>query len=357
MSIILAIDDKPDNLVTIKALLNQMKPECEVLTAFSGQEGIKLARKYKPDTIILDIIMPGMDGYETCKILKTDPATKDIPVLMLTAIKTDTSSRIKGLQHGADAFFAKPIDPYELGAQIDVLLRIKQTEDLLRQEKRDLLESVDEKTKALLMNEIKLNQIIEGFAIPAFVIGQDHKITHWNTALEILTLLKSKSMIGSSDHWKMIYKKPHPLLADLVLDRADDITISKYFEDKWQRSNLLYEALEMEKVFVDRYYLDRWFYCTAVPIKDKNGELICALQIVQDITKRKASELELEKYRKNLEVLVDERTKALKDKNEELEQLNKLFSGREFRIKELRDKVKELENEIEKLKVNKGDWI
>lgn len=350
MSIILAIDDKPDNLVTIKALLNQMKPECKVLTALSGQEGIEIARKTKPDTIILDIIMPGMDGYETCRLLKTDPATKDIPILMLTAIKTDTPSRIKGLQHGADAFFTKPIDPYELSAQVDVLLRIKQTEDLLRQEKRDLLESVDKKTKALLMNEIKLNQIIEGFAIPAFVIGKDHKITHWNTALEILTAMKSKSMIGSSDHWRIMYKKPQPLLADLVLGQAEDKIISKYFEDKWHRSSLLHEALELEKGFVDRYYLDRWYYCTAVPIKDEDGQIICALQTIQDITRRKASELELEKYRQNLEALVDERTKALKDKNEELEQMNKLFSGREFRIKELREKVRELENQVKILK-------
>jgi len=349
MPIILAIDDKPDNLVAIKALLNQMKPECEVLTALSGQEGIKLAKKNKPDTIILDIIMPGMDGYETCKLLKTDPATKDIPVLMLTAIKTDTRSRIKGLEHGADAFFTKPIDPYELGAQVDVLLRIKKTEDLLRKEKKILMDSVDEKTRELLMNEVKLNQIIEGFSIPAFVIDKDHKITHWNKALEILTAMKSESMIRSTYHWKMIYKEYHPLLADLVLDQADDDTISKHFEDKWQRSSLLYEALELEKVFIDRYYLDRWYYCTAVPIKDENNNIICALQTIQDITRRKASELELERYRKNLEDKVSERTRELENKNEELERMNKLFSGREFRIKELRDQVSVLEKQLEQL--------
>ena len=350
MPIILVIDDKPDNLVAIKAILHQMKPECEVLTALSGQEGIEIARKKNPDTIILDIIMPGLDGYETCKLLKMDPITKDIPVLMLTAIKTDTRSRIRGLEHGADAFFTKPIDPYELGAQVDVLLRIKKTEDLLRKEKKILMDSMDEKTRELLMNEVKLNQIIEGFSIPAFVIDRDHKITHWNKALEMLTAMKSESMIGGTDHWRMIYKENHPLLADLVLDQADDKTISKHFEDKWQRSSLLSESLELEKVFIDRYYLDRWYYCTAVPVKDENGNIICALQTIQDITRRKASELELEKYRKNLEDKVSERTRALEDKNEELERMNKLFSGREFRIKELRDELKELENQIEQLK-------
>ena len=346
MPIILAIDDKPDNLVTIKALLNHLKPECEVITALSGQAGIELAQKRKPDTIILDIIMPGMDGYETCKILKSDPVTADIPVLMLTAIRTDTPSRIKGLESGADAFFTKPIDPYELGAQVEVLLRIKHTEDKLRQEKMILMDSVDEKTRALLVNEIKLNQIIEGFTIPAFVIDKKHQITHWNKALVKLTALQSNVMKGTSDHWKVIYKEAHPLLADLVLDEADDATIDLHFKNCWQRSNLLPDALESEKAFVDRYYLDRWYYSTAVPVKDDNGNITCALQTIQDITKRKATEIELAKHRQNLEELVKERTQQLEDKNEELERMNKLFGGREFRIKELRDKVKELENQI-----------
>ncbi|MCF7912293.1 MAG: response regulator [Candidatus Cloacimonetes bacterium] len=346
MSVILVVDDKPDNLVTIKALLNHLKPDCEVITALSGQEGIELAHKYKPDTIILDIFMPGMDGYETCKSLKSDPVTANIPILMLTAIKTDTQSRIKGLENGADAFFTKPIDPYELGAQVDVLLRIKQTEDRLRNDKLLLLESVDEKTRALLANEIKLNQIIEGFSIPAFVIDKQHKITHWNQALEKLTALPAAVMKGSSDHWKVMHKEARPLLADLVLDEADEATITKYNIHNWQRSTLQKDALESEKVFLDRYFLERWYYCTAVPFKDENGNITCALQTIQDITKRKETEIELNKHRQKLEELVKERTQQLLDKNEELERMNRLFSGREFRIKELRDRVKELENKI-----------
>ncbi|NOY95149.1 MAG: response regulator [Chlorobi bacterium] len=111
-------------------------PNCKVLTALSGREGIKIAREEHPDTILLDIIMPGMDGYETCKRLKADESTKHIPVIMLTAIKTDIKSKVKGLDTGADAFFTKPIDAVELTAQLNVMLRIKEAEDKLQEEKK-----------------------------------------------------------------------------------------------------------------------------------------------------------------------------------------------------------------------------
>ena len=129
MPSILAIDDKKDNLVTLSALLRNLMPDCTVVTAQSGMEGIGKARAELPDTILLDIKMPDMDGFETCRRLKADESTKHIPVIMITAIKTDPQSRIKGLEIGADAFIAKPIDEYELVSQVKVALRIKKAED------------------------------------------------------------------------------------------------------------------------------------------------------------------------------------------------------------------------------------
>ncbi|MCF7920111.1 MAG: response regulator [Candidatus Cloacimonetes bacterium] len=348
MQKILAIDDKQDNLEAIKALLHHLMPECRVLTALSGAEGIELARIEKPDTIILDIIMPQMDGYEVCRILKDDEETRHIPVLMLTAIKTDTESRIKGLQHGADAFFSKPIDPYELSAQISVMLRIKNSEDRLRRDKLHLLESVDEKTKALLENEVKLNQILDGFPIPAFVMDKEHRISHWNKALARLTGLSATEMIGTDEHWKFLYQEKKPLLADLLLEKATEEEITRYFGAHWQRSRLLPDALQAEMVFLNKQDQDIWHYITAVPVKDEEGNTLGALQTIQDITLRKRAEIELTKHKEHLEELVAERTRKLEEKNQELEQMNRLFVGREFRIKELRDKMKILEEKIRK---------
>ncbi|OGP49709.1 MAG: hypothetical protein A2Y79_05330 [Deltaproteobacteria bacterium RBG_13_43_22] len=158
---ILAIDDKKDNLITLSALLKNLMPDCAVISAQSGLEGIKKARAELPDVILLDVKMPEMDGFETCRRLRSDENTNHIPVIMITAIKIDPWSRIKGMEIGADAFLAKPIDEGELVSQIKVALRIKKAEDALRAE-RDILEkSVQEKTVHLLQ-EITERKQAEG---------------------------------------------------------------------------------------------------------------------------------------------------------------------------------------------------
>jgi two-component system cell cycle sensor histidine kinase/response regulator CckA len=154
---ILVIDDRQDNLVAIEALLNDLIPECQVVTAQSGVEGIERAYQEYPDTILLDIQMPGMDGYEVCRKLKTDEKCKNIPIIFITAIETDTQSRIKGLALGGDAFLVKPIDEKELAAQVNVMLRIRKARGELEAEKENLEEREQEKTRALAESEEKLH--------------------------------------------------------------------------------------------------------------------------------------------------------------------------------------------------------
>jgi PAS domain S-box-containing protein len=178
MKKILAIDDKKDNLVTISAVLNSYMDECEVITAMSGAAGIELAASAAPDVIVLDVKMPGMDGYEVCRYLKSRDETRHIPVILLTAIKTDTESRIKGLETGADAFLTKPIDESELIAQINVMIRIKKSEDLLRGEKALLENLVAERTAELRESRDRLKRERDflnslGEASPAYYAAVD----------------------------------------------------------------------------------------------------------------------------------------------------------------------------------------
>ncbi len=156
---ILAIDDKEDNLIAISALLKNLIPNSTIATAQSGPEGIEMAVREKPDVILLDIKMPDMDGYEACERLKSNIDTSNIPVIMITAIKTDSESRIKGLNIGADAFISKPIDEAELAAQVNVMLRIKNAEDLLRHEKDLLEDAVSQRTLALQNSEEELRSL------------------------------------------------------------------------------------------------------------------------------------------------------------------------------------------------------
>jgi CheY-like chemotaxis protein len=146
---ILAIDDKKDNLISISALLKALIPDCNVITAQSGIEGLQKAENELPDTILLDIKMPQMDGYEVCNRLKSNEKTLHIPVIMISAIRTESDDLVKGLSSGADAYLAKPIDEYVLVAQVKTALRVKNAEDHLRKQKDQLEQMVQERTKEL----------------------------------------------------------------------------------------------------------------------------------------------------------------------------------------------------------------
>lgn len=167
---ILIIDDKPDNLVSISALLKYLIPDCDISVCLSGIEGLRKARTDLPDTILLDIHMPEMDGYEVCRRLKQDEATQSIPVIMLTAVKTDSESRIRGLEIGADAFLTKPIDETELAAQVKVALRIKKAEDQLRKKNALLEEMVRQRTRSLKETEESFRKLVENSLIGISVI-------------------------------------------------------------------------------------------------------------------------------------------------------------------------------------------
>ncbi|WP_321493396.1 response regulator [uncultured Desulfobacter sp.] len=161
MPCILAIDDNQDNLVTISVLLKLLIPNSDVITASSGEEGIHKAIIERPDTILLDIHMPGMDGFETCRELKKIEATAFIPVIMLTAVRTDSKSRVRALDIGADAFLTKPIDEAALAAQVRAMLRIKKAEDRLRDENAHLEELVKERVADLSQANAQLVREME----------------------------------------------------------------------------------------------------------------------------------------------------------------------------------------------------
>jgi PAS domain S-box-containing protein len=158
---ILAIDDYPDSLVSISELLIEFLDDCSVITASSGAEGIQKASEDLPDTILLDIIMPGMDGFEVCKRLRGNEETKHIPVIMLTGVKTDSKTKNKALDVGADAFLSKPIDPTELTAQIRAMVKIRRAAEREENEKERLGAMVDERTRELQASKDKLSSAAE----------------------------------------------------------------------------------------------------------------------------------------------------------------------------------------------------
>ncbi len=146
---ILAIDDSPNDLIMLKAAVGGALPGTEILTALSGPEGVALARAEDPDVVLLDILMPGMDGFSVCRELKEDDRLQSIPVVFLTGLITDRDSRIQALDAGAEGFLPKPLDEVELLAQLRVMARIKAANRLQRLEKDQLAALVAERTRKL----------------------------------------------------------------------------------------------------------------------------------------------------------------------------------------------------------------
>jgi putative two-component system response regulator len=146
---LLAIDDNPDNLKSLKVVAQDVLPGCVVCTALNGPQGIELARVEDPDVILLDIVMPGMDGFEVCARLKADEGLRAIPVVFLTALRTDRNSRIKALETGAEAFLSLPFDDQELVAQIRAMAKLKAVNRSGRLEREQLAAMVAERTAEL----------------------------------------------------------------------------------------------------------------------------------------------------------------------------------------------------------------
>jgi len=117
---ILIVDDELDTLIPLKRALEA--EDYQVVEASSGLEAIEKTRSHHPDILLLDLMMPGMDGTEVCKVLKEDPSTGHIPIIMLTA-KGEIEDKIEGIETGADDYVTKPFDLGELKARIKMILR------------------------------------------------------------------------------------------------------------------------------------------------------------------------------------------------------------------------------------------
>ncbi|MEM6648956.1 MAG: PleD family two-component system response regulator [Pseudomonadota bacterium] len=126
---VLVVDDLAPNVKLLEAKLRA--EYFEVITALSGQEAIDIAKAQQPDIILLDVMMPGLDGFETCRIIKDDGTTCHIPIVMVTALDQQTD-RLAGLKAGADDFLTKPVQDIALFARVRSLSRLKQMTDELR---------------------------------------------------------------------------------------------------------------------------------------------------------------------------------------------------------------------------------
>ena len=126
---LLVVDDQP---VNIQAIYQTFSADHQVLMATSGEQALELCLSKQPDLVLLDVVMPGMDGFEVCRRLKADEATRDIPVIFVTA-QDDEAAETRGLDAGAVDFISKPINPKIVRARVRTQLTLKAQSDVLRE--------------------------------------------------------------------------------------------------------------------------------------------------------------------------------------------------------------------------------
>ena len=179
---ILVIDDNPTNLqVLYKALSDR---GYEVLVEMDGKSGIELVKNSPPDLILLDVMMPGIDGFETCSRLQADPLTKEIPIIFMTAL-SDTVDKVKGLSLGAVDYISKPFQQEEVLARIKVHLKLRRLSLQLTEQNQQLEERVKQRTaklyktiEELKQTQLHLVQSEKMSAIGQLIAGIAHEINN-----------------------------------------------------------------------------------------------------------------------------------------------------------------------------------
>ncbi len=265
---ILVVDDQPGNLKVLIDFLT--KSGFHVYVADSGERSLSTLNNIEPDLILLDVMMPGMNGFETCRKIKENKTWKNIPVIFMTALN-DVESKLAGFEAGGVDYITKPFQQVEVLARINTHLKLRRRE----------LQLAD--------SEKKMATIIEFLPDPTWVIDLDGKIVSWNKAVEDYTGVKKDDMLGKGNYEHAIpfYGERRPTLVNLVLNR-DETWEKKYVQIKIEAGadKLLVGESYHPILGEDGCYLS----ATASKIYDAQGHVTGAIQSIRDITDLKNSE-------------------------------------------------------------------
>ena len=147
---ILVVDDLPENIIILEAFLQPMG--FDAVTATDGEEALKIVDAAPPDLILLDLMMPGLSGFDVCSKIKKNPKTRHIPIIVVTGV-SDRSANIKAVEAGADDYLIKPFDRVLLEARIRASLRTKALQDQIFEYQQDLENKVSERTREVLRTQ------------------------------------------------------------------------------------------------------------------------------------------------------------------------------------------------------------
>jgi PAS domain S-box-containing protein len=261
---ILIVDDEKINVAVLTSYLTD---NYDVITASTGEEALKIVKKEEPDLILLDIVMPGMDGFDVCKTIKHDYKLDFIPIIMLTALSSRDDHQ-KGIEVGADDFLKKPADRFELDKKITALLRIKEQHD------------------SLLHDRNKAYEYLDYVGVLIAVLDKDYKLIHINQkGADILGY--NRNNIINRDWIDLIVSESY---TDLVKSKCDMLINGIMNEPECPEYPIM-TITRKEKLF-------KWHYSV---LKDAKGDITNILMSGEDITEKRKDEIKLMEYAKELQ--------------------------------------------------------
>jgi PAS domain S-box-containing protein len=265
---ILIIDDDRGDRDSLKDYL--VPDGFTVTTAASGAEAITIVASEPPDLILVDVMMPGMDGYEVLRTLKADAITQDIPIVMVSALE-DRRSLIRGLNGGAADFLRKPVDPTELRARVENLLRAKAHGDQQNEYGQQLEAEVDARTEALIASERLYRETFDDAPIGIIHAQMDGRWVRVNQRLCKLLGYSREELLDPEIQARVLSEVPASAESATVrLGRSDGMHVVS--EDRYRRKDDLLI----------------WVRINMTVHRDPNGDSNHLILVLEDITEQRA---------------------------------------------------------------------
>jgi PAS domain S-box-containing protein len=294
---ILIVDDSPSNLYTFQTVLGA--PHLEIMTANSGEEALQTLLEHQDTALILmDVNMPDMDGFETTELIRGQPRFRDIPILFITAVhKSDEFAR-HGFDVGAFDYITKPVDGEVLESKVNVFLT-------LQKQKRQLAHEIAERVQAEeALRESEREKAVILDSVSELVSYQDSelRIIWANRAAAESVGLSVAELVGQ--HCYEIWPQRSEPCVGCPVAKAIETGAPQ----------------EAEMTTPD----GRVWSIKGYPVWGENGDIISAVEVTLDITERQRAEEAMQEYAERLEDMVEERTRELREAQEELVRKEKL---------------------------------
>jgi PAS domain S-box-containing protein len=279
MNKILIVDDEPNNLDVLRDCLRDAG--FKVLVAQSGEMALKRVEHIKPDIVLLDVNMPGMNGFETCRRLKNNEATKEIPIIFITA-KTESASQVEGFEIGAVDYITKPFQTAEVVARVNKHLTIRNLQKQLEAKNAQLQNQIKERElaeKKLKRQEQFLRQIINTIPSLIFVKDWEGRFVLVNQATADIYGSTIQELEGKTDK-------------DFNPNRQQ---VEQFMMADGQVLTSGHSLLIPEETVMGQNEQMRFFQTIKTPLLNDDGKPELLLGVATDITERKQAEMALKK--------------------------------------------------------------